>query len=117
MFHGFGQPKVLAHTPDLRTLNPRNDLTTPTDQDQRPTLILGTKVMGLFSLIHLATSIDPTVLIVLGILHREFQPFDSFLKNLCEMNECPLAVTFLLQINFTLIPFEYFKGTTPSKLL
>jgi hypothetical protein len=26
-------------------------------------------------------------------------------------------VTFLLQINFTLIPFEYFKGTTPSKLL
>jgi hypothetical protein len=73
--------------------------------------------MGSSTLIHLASFVDPTVLAVLGILHKEFQPSDSFLKNLCEMNKCLLSMTFLLQRNFTSLPFEYFKGTTPSELL
>jgi hypothetical protein len=75
-------PRVLACTPDLRTLNPQNDLTAQTDHDQWPTLILNTKVMGSSTLIHLAISIDPTVLAISGVLLGEFRPFNFFPKNL-----------------------------------
>jgi hypothetical protein len=59
---------------NLRTLNPQNDLMAHNRSRSMVHIDSYTKVMGSSNAIHLAASLDPTVLATSRVLLREFQP-------------------------------------------